>query len=356
MVGGNAQQLARAERAMGLDSWSVSFEQEVAGFTADEVLFAPEDSTLRRERKRWQLLMRAFRDFDVIHFNWGSSTMPLEVVPGSRTAHLYNLYARLTSMRDLGWLKRAHKGVVVTYQGGDARQADFAALELGTGAALDAEHYPSDDAKRRRIKRASRWADRIYALNPDLLRVLPERAEFMPYGHIDLDEWQPVPHPRNEVPVVVHAPSHRGIKGTEHLLTAIDKLHAEGVQVELDIIEGVPRDEARRRYERADILVDQLAVGWYGGLATELMALGRPVVAHIRADDLRYVPGELAADLPVIDATRETITTVLRSLVTERRRELPALGVASRAYVERWHDPRRIASGLADVYAQISRR
>ena len=347
VVGGNAPQLARAERALGLESWAVSFEEPPAGFAADETLFAPGDGTLRTETKRWRLLMRALRDFDVVHFNWGSSIMPLEVVPGSAAAHLYNVYARAVSMRDLAWLKRAGKGVVVTYQGGDARQAE-------TGSALAAEHYPTDDSKRRRIARAARWADRIYALNPDLLRVLPARAEFMPYGHIDLDEWHPVPPPANPVPVIAHAPSHRGIKGTEHVIGAVERLRADGVEVELDLIEGVPRDEARARYARADLLVDQLIAGWYGGLATELMALGRPVVAHIRDDDLRYVPDALRAELPVIDATPQSIDHVLRALVTERRAELPALGSAARAYVERWHDPRRIAAGLAEVYAEIA--
>jgi glycosyltransferase involved in cell wall biosynthesis len=355
MVGGNAPQLAKAERELGLRSWALSFEQEAPGYVADEVLFAPGDSTPRREWKRWRLLARAFRDFDVIHFNWGSSIMPLEVVPGSRAAHLYNAYARVVSMRDLGWLKRAGKGVVVTYQGGDARQADVAARDLGTGCALVGEHYPSDNAKRRRIRRAGRAADRIYALNPDLLRVLPARAEFMPYGHIDLEDWFPIPHPRNDVPVIAHAPSHRGIKGTGYLLTAVEALQHDGLALELDLIEGVTREEARRRYERADLLVDQLVTGWYGGLATELMALGRPVVAHIRQDDLRFVPSALAADLPVIDATQETIGSVLRKLVGEQKEDLPAIGDASRKFVERWHDPRRIAAGLADVYAEITR-
>ena len=48
--------------------------------------------------------------------------------------------------------------------------------------------------------------------------------------------------------------------------------------VELDIVEGVPHDEARERYARADIVVDQLNAGWHGVFALEAMALGKPVV------------------------------------------------------------------------------
>ena len=49
LVGGNAQQLARAERALGLESVAVAFEQTVFAYDTDEVLFAPSDRLLRRE-------------------------------------------------------------------------------------------------------------------------------------------------------------------------------------------------------------------------------------------------------------------------------------------------------------------
>ena len=58
----------------------------------------------------------------------------------------------------------------------------------------------------------------------------------------------------------------------------------EQLPVELDIVEGVPHDEARERYARADIVVDQLNAGWHGVFALEAMALGKPVVAHLKPD------------------------------------------------------------------------
>ena len=60
--------------------------------------------------------------------------------------------------------------------------------------------------------------------------------------------------------------------------------------------------EARKRYETADILIDQLLAGWYGGLAVELMALGKPVICYIREDDLKYIPKEMRDELPIINA------------------------------------------------------
>src|SRR5690606_2571856 len=99
-------------------------------------------------------------------------------------------------------------------------------------------------------------------------------------------------------------------------------------------------------------VVDQLLIGWYGGLAVECMALGVPVVAHIAADDLAGVPAEMARELPIVDATPATVRDVLRDLLTARRAELPELGRRARAFAERWHDPRRVAADVIACYEQ----
>ena len=91
-------------------------------------------------------------------------------------------------------------------------------------------------------------------------------------------------------------------------------------------------------------------LGWYGGLAVECMALGVPVIAHIRAADLDRVPRAFADQLPVIDATPASIRDVLRTWLVERRAELPAAGRRGRAFVERWHDPLRVAAPLIEDY------
>ena len=73
---------------------------------------------------------------------------------------------------------------------------------------------------------------------------------------------------------MVHAPSSRRRKGTDHVVRACDDL-----DVDLVIVEGL-HEEALARYRDADIVVDQLHAGWYG-LAIECMALGKPVVTFL---------------------------------------------------------------------------
>jgi glycosyltransferase involved in cell wall biosynthesis len=154
--------------------------------------------------------------------------------------------------------------------------------------------------------------------------------------------------------VVLHAPSRREVKGTRFVLEAIARLQATGVPCELVLVEGRSHAEACRLYARADLLVDQLLVGWYGAVAVELMALGKPVVCYIREEDLERVPPHMRQDLPVINATPATIYKVLRRCLTTDRHALSELGRRGRSYVEKWHDPRQIAARLKGDYEQIA--
>jgi glycosyltransferase involved in cell wall biosynthesis len=366
MVGGNPQELAREERRLGLESHALAFEESPFHYATDEVLWRKDDSRLRREWKRWHLLWRAWHEFDIIHFNFGATIMPQHlrrrpVTSGWRRylSGVAVLYTRLVEMLDVSLLKRAGKGIVVTYQGDDARQGDYCRRHFAITHAREVEpgyFTPDSDAqKRRRIERFDRYADRIYALNPDLLRVLPARARFLPYCTIDLAQCAPVP-PRTGAGQrlrVLHAPSHRGVKGTHYIQAAVERLHQEGVAFEFLLVEGLSNADARRLYGQADLLVDQLLAGWYGGLAVELMALGKPVICYLREEDLHFLPPEMRRALPIIQATPATIYEVLKEWLTTRRGELARWGQRSRAYVERWHNPTAIAAELKRTYEEM---
>src|SRR5262249_58687102 len=122
--------------------------------------------------------------------------------------------------------------------------------------------------------------------------------------------------------------------------------------VELEIVEGVPHTEARARYARADIVVDQLNAGWHGVFALEAMALGKPVVSHLKPDVVQLSAEGFGARVPIVPATNETLADALHPLVEDAalRREQ---GAASRAYVEHVHDIDRIAARLIEIYAGL---
>jgi len=174
---------------------------------------------------------------------------------------------------------------------------------------------------------------------------VPE-AHVIPPG-IDLSRIEPAPPSDRARPVIVHAPSSRTKKGTEHVIAA-----CEGLDADLRIVEGLHHDEAFALYRDADIVIDQLNAGWYGLFAIECMALGKPVVTFLHDEAVRRTEEAFGVEVPVVTATAETLRERLRPLIAdagERRR----IGVASRAYVERVHDVEQIADRLLDVYARL---
>jgi glycosyltransferase involved in cell wall biosynthesis len=179
----------------------------------------------------------------------------------------------------------------------------------------------------------------------DALSWVPD-AEMIPPG-LDLRPFTPEPPSDRERAVVVHAPSNRKRKGTAHVIAACEQLG-----VELDIVEGVHHVEARERYRRADVVVDQLNAGWHGVFALEAMALGKPVVTYLKPNVVEQAERAYGTKVPIVSATRDTLVEALRPLVESpaRRREV---GAASRAYVERVHDIDRIADRLLDIYSRL---
>lgn len=364
VIGGHPPGLARAERGLGLASRAVSFYTSPFNFACDEQLFAARDGLLRRELKRWKFLLRSLSQFDIFHFNFGSSTMPRGFRSRSQTKSLLGRlgqwYARTIELVDLPLLKRAGKGIVVTFQGDDIRQGDYCREHFPIHFAneVHADYYPPevDPLKRRWIETFDRYADRIYTVALDLGHVLPPRAQFLPYCHVDFRDWQPVypTTPAGGKLTVMHAPTDRAVKGTRFVLEAVERLRSvDRIDFNFVLIENMTHEAAKQAYRRADLLIDQLLVGSHGGLAVELMALGKPVVCYLRPEDKRFMPPAMNAQMPIIEAEPNTIYAVLREWLTTRRGELAELGRRSRAFVEAWYDPVAIASQLKADYEAI---
>jgi glycosyltransferase involved in cell wall biosynthesis len=192
------------------------------------------------------------------------------------------------------------------------------------------------------------WAQRAGARvvgSYDAIRWVPD-AQVIPPG-IDLSTIEPVPPTGRDRPLVVHAPSSRARKGTEHIVAACAELN-----VDLEIVEGLDHREAFERYRRADVIVDQLNAGWYGVFAIEAMALGKPVVTFLHDEAVQRTEEAYGVKVPIVNATKETLAAALRP-VAESPEERRRVGAASRAYVEQVHDVERVADRLLALYAGL---
>lgn len=361
-VGGNPQGLSRAMKRLGVNSCSMVVSQNYLSYPADIVLHRTRQSLFVRELKRLWSIFFLLPRFDVIHYNAGTTiacayAFEFRYSSGLRglVRFIYSSYLRGLQTLELLYIRLLKKRVFITFQGDDARQGDFSLknFEISIASQVDEGYYcpVSDDFKRRNIARLCALARGVYSLNPDLMHLLPTGSKFVPYSHIFLEEWLPRYCQNESRPLrIVHAPSHRKVKGTELILEALQRLQAQGLPFELLLVEGLSNVDARKVYESADVLVDQLFAGWYGGLAVELMALGKPVLVYLRESDFKFIPTNMRDELPCIQVTPDTIESDLRKVIEMPRDELIEIGRKSRAFIERWHDPLRIAEMIRNDY------
>ncbi len=182
------------------------------------------------------------------------------------------------------------------------------------------------------------------------------RWDALPFNSlvIDLEEWMPTERDWNSDELVVaHAPNHRGFKGTEFIIEAVETLQAQGEKIRLRLIEGMSNSKVRDVLcTEAHVLVEQLISTGYGMNGVEGLASGVVVVSNLE-DNRVMVPmrrWSFARECPIVSASPETIEDVLRELLNNRS-YCAELGIKSRAYAEKFHS----REAFVEFYAAIDR-
>lgn len=288
--------------------------------------------------------------YDVMHYYFGRSFL------------CWDDYSMRTSLwfKDLQLAKLLRRTTVMTLQGCDVRlSAESAANNQWTPCSID--RCNAAETCRSKIDRERRWLienilphiDRIFFLNPELGH-FTKRGEFLPYASVEPNEFEvQLPSTRLGPIRILHAPSDESIKGSQLIYEAIDTLKAR-YDIEFVTIKGMPHEDAIRRYHTADLVIDQVLAGWYGAFAVECMAMGKPVACYIREKDRQHLPDAMYEDLPIIKLDPSNIASGIETAIRDRR-ALDAIGRRSREFVEKWHDPTKIAEGLLKVYEDTTK-
>ena len=201
----------------------------------------------------------------------------------------------------------------------------------------------------------SRHATAVFSMG-DMKEYTPRSRNDLFYWPVDLDsdggiKYAPSYPSLNSLKAmrIVHAPNHREFKGTQYLEEAVRQLQAEGLPIELILVEGLPNHEALRVYKTADIVFDQCLIGFHGYFALEAMALGKPVMCFIRKPhEYLLAPQEC----PIINTTASTIKEDLKKIL-ENKENLEKIGKKGRKYIEKYYTMEAFARRLRIAYRDL---
>ena len=322
---GQASVISRAQRALGVKSDVLVFNQNVRNYECDT------NFNLNKKPRVIRLILQAINfirclfKYDVFHFHFGASLLP------------YNM--------DLPILKLFKKKIVMHYWGSDIRQLNIAVDYTHFSMDELKEIYPNanDDKKREKINMINKYVNLSIVGDYFLLPYSPNSVVVK--QAIDLTNFPFIGcNSKNKNIKIAHAPTNRKIKGTKYILPVIERLKKEGCSIDFILIENKPNEEALEMYKEADIIIDLLLEESYGILAIECMALGKPVLCRIGDKFIKYYP-----NLPILNTNPDNLYDNLKLLIEnpELRREL---GIRGREYVVKDHDSKKIAKQLIELY------
>ncbi len=323
---GQGTEMAAAVRGFGHQAEVWSYGEPVFGFPADRVVDA--DRLVADPRYLWSILAEAVERFDVFHFMYGRSLIdPVDPV--------------LPPLWDLPLLKLLGKRVYMHFRGSDVRLPSIhkAREPASYFDVIDVE--VDEHMVRERISICRRFCDGLFVSTPGLLDYVPD-ARLVPHT-LDVSAWAAERGPEAAIPTVVHIPSHPAIKGSAAVDAALGGLAVQGI-IRYERLEGVGRPEVRGALQRADMVVDSIAIGDHGLVSVEAMAAGCIAIGHIHEENRRRNPG-----VPVVEVDAATLGDVAASLARDPERRA-ALRREQVGWVETHHDREVIGEVLDALY------
>lgn len=323
-IAGQASVLARALRGLGVEARSLAYNPGFPQYRSDEMRPYDAMPPLRRYAGYLASAARHLGRWDVYHFHFGRTLVP-------------------PHNPDLPLVKSLGGRVVFHYHGCDIRDRARMLATHARATCTECDPFCHPARQKRILASARRWADAELVSTPDLLESAPA-AQHLPVA-AELSDYPCVP-PRGAPKLVVHAPTNRLIKGTRYVERAFEALRPRFPAVRFVIAEALPWRDLATLLGEADVVVDQVFMGWYGMVAVEAMALGKPVLCFIRDD---FEPRLHAC--PIVRCTLEDLTERLAWALGDCDRA--ALGERGRDYVEREHAAPIIAARLLERYRAI---
>ena len=253
---------------------------------------------------------------------------------------------------DYPLLKKRRKRIVSVFNGGDIRHPSaydqqYAHIE-GPGFSLEKlmaqddrhrdlileVHVPPLERPLRNLRMGELYADLILSVpNQSGLAVRPYMHFLVP---VNLSNFK-CTIPGRDIPVIVHAPSFKSVKGSKAILAALERIRSEGVPFELRLLDGVPNPQVLAELRNADMAIDQLHFNLHGSFTLEAMASGC-AVATCNREDCEPVP----PNRPIWHIDEFNLYDRLKVLLSDKTLRL-RLAHDARRHVEKYHDHVKVA-------------
>lgn len=323
---------ARELRNQGVEAYSLVYPDKFKRQTDHELLFGG-NFFLKILKHSLNYIKRiiCFFYYNTFHFYYGTTLFPYQL-----DLPLYKLFRKKVIMEYLGTDCQLYGYSIQKYKWTNS-SGRFSTKEQGLN---------NDNIILKRLKNELPYIVKKYVCAP-LYSEFVKDSTVLPLA-IDISEFNFNPLIKKEKIRVMHAPTHRGFKGSDYILEALNKLIEEGYPLEIDLVEGVTHEQLKNRYLQCDIFIDQILAGWYGTASIEAMAMGRPVICFIRDNYFKEI--DYGPNIPIISADPDSIYEVLKNTIGFSFEKLQEIGVSSRLFVEEIHDVKKVAKKLIKEY------
>ena len=286
----------------------------------------------------WRNFFYCLFNYEIFHFYFGITLLP--------------------NSFDLRILRFFNKKILMTCCGSDFRLIEVERKRNPYAYLLTIElNDPRyDERKKKLLRYQSRWVHcflaprNLYASVSSIVK--PEQINSELWIHnLSFDSSCIVSEAdisTRKIPVIVHLPSKRKIKGSDYVQNAINNIKATGVKFEYREITGVSHDAALKIIRESDIVIDQMLLGGIGSTAFEAMGFGKPVVSYI----IEEVRKEFYPDCPVFNANIDNLSERLVSIIVNPKLRVQ-LGKQGVRFVRNNLDKKKINDGMISIYQEL---
>lgn len=147
---------------------------------------------------------------------------------------------------------------------------------------------------------------------------------------------------------IVHSPTNRKYKGTELILSVIEKIKKEK-KIEFILLEGKPRSEVLQIKSKCDISIDQVGgtMGGtgYGKAGLETLGMGIPTITNMTKDYSDWLPEN---PFSVSNNEKELYQTLNELIDSAQLRN--EKGLNGKSWVKKYHGFKQVNDSLMELY------